>query len=248
MFKLLKGAGSRPRTNFCLVARDLYLRNYCWYCRESNVYARRPARAVHSGKLRALKCHGGSVTGAAKYSAYVNKTHAYFGCKSSISVYTRNLTRRRQQQRVFARTVLGSVIFNRLPHSFSTQRSLNKKTLCYGLYLHANIAHTKFERVLNDTDRVLLRNVSLAIWPASCSSQLIKVGVVKQLTRVLWNTYPVRCCCCICEIWRRLEFTITHTIALLKWSVTVLIALLFRYIQGSIWMWTWWTALSSSQS
>ena len=24
-----KGAGSRPRTNFCLVARDLYLRNYC---------------------------------------------------------------------------------------------------------------------------------------------------------------------------------------------------------------------------
>ena len=44
------------------------------------------------------------------------------------------------------------------------------------------IVHTKFERVLNDTDRVLLRNVSLAIWPASCSSQLIKVGVVKQLT------------------------------------------------------------------
>ena len=119
----------------------------------------------------------------AKYSAYVNKTHAYFGCKSSISVYTRNLTRRRQQQRVFTRTVLGSVIFNRLPHSFSTQRRLNlKKTLCYGLYLHANIAHTKFERVLNDTDRVLLRNVSLAIWPASCSSQLIKVGVVKRLT------------------------------------------------------------------
>ena len=62
-------------------------------------------------KLRALKCHGGSVTGAAKYSAYVNKTHAYFGCKSLISVYTRNLTRRRQQQRVFTRTVLGSVIF-----------------------------------------------------------------------------------------------------------------------------------------
>ena len=30
------------------------------------------------------------VTGAAKYSAYVNKTHAYFGCKSSISVYTRD--------------------------------------------------------------------------------------------------------------------------------------------------------------
>ena len=57
-----------------------------------------------------------------------------------------------------------------------------KKTLCYGLYLHANIAHTKFERVPNDTDRVLLRNVSLAIWPASCSSKLIKVGVVKQLT------------------------------------------------------------------
>ena len=77
--------------------------------------------------------------------------------------------------------MLGSVIFNRLPHSFSTQRRLNKKTLCYGLYLHANIAHTKFERVLNDTDRVLLRNVSLAIWPASCSSQLIKVGVIKQL-------------------------------------------------------------------
>ena len=25
-------------------------------------------------------------------------------------------------------------------------------------------------------------NVSLAIWPASCCSQLIKVGVVKQLT------------------------------------------------------------------
>ena len=25
----VKGAGSRPRTNFCLVARDLYLRNYC---------------------------------------------------------------------------------------------------------------------------------------------------------------------------------------------------------------------------
>ena len=24
----LKGAGPRPRTNFCLVARDLYLRNY----------------------------------------------------------------------------------------------------------------------------------------------------------------------------------------------------------------------------
>ena len=67
-------------------------------------------------------------------------------------------------------------------HSFSTQRRLCKKTLRYGLYLHANIAHTKFERVLNDTDRVLLRNVSLAIWPASCSSQLIKVGVVKQLT------------------------------------------------------------------
>ena len=43
-----KGAGSRPRTNFCLVTRDLYLRNYCWYCRESNVYARRPARAVHN--------------------------------------------------------------------------------------------------------------------------------------------------------------------------------------------------------
>ena len=77
--------------------------------------------------------------------------------------------------------MLGSVIFNRLPHSFSTQRRSNKKTLCYSLYLHANIAHTKFECVLNDTDRVLLRNVSLAIWPASCSSQLIKVGVVKQL-------------------------------------------------------------------
>ena len=27
--KSLKGAGTRPRTNFCLVARDLYLRNYC---------------------------------------------------------------------------------------------------------------------------------------------------------------------------------------------------------------------------
>ena len=25
---VVKGAGSRPRTNFCLVARDLYLRNY----------------------------------------------------------------------------------------------------------------------------------------------------------------------------------------------------------------------------
>ena len=25
----IKGAGTRPRTNFCLVARDLYLRNYC---------------------------------------------------------------------------------------------------------------------------------------------------------------------------------------------------------------------------
>ena len=25
----VKGAGTRPRTNFCLVARDLYLRNYC---------------------------------------------------------------------------------------------------------------------------------------------------------------------------------------------------------------------------
>ena len=49
------------------------------------------------------------------------------------------------------RTVLGSVIFNRLPHSFSTQRR-SKKKLCYGLYLHANIAHTKFERVLNDTE------------------------------------------------------------------------------------------------
>ena len=78
--------------------------------------------------------------------------------------------------------MLGSVIFNRLPHSFSTQRRSNKKTLCYGLYLHANIAHTKFERVLNDTDRVLLRNVSLAIWPASCSSQLIKVVVGKTIT------------------------------------------------------------------
>ena len=75
--------------------------------------------------------------------------------------------------------MLGSVILNRLPHSFSTQRRSNKKTLSYGLYLHANIARTKFERVLNDTDRVLLRNVSLAI---CCSSQLIKVGVVKQLT------------------------------------------------------------------
>ena len=59
------------------------------------------------------------------------------------------------------RTVLGSVIFNRLPHSFSTQRHLNKKNSPYGLYLHVNIAHTKFEHVLNDTDRVLLRNVSL---------------------------------------------------------------------------------------
>ena len=38
----------------------------------------------------------------------------------------------------------------------------------------------------------------------------------------------------VCEIWRRLEFTITHTLALLKWSVTVLIALLFRYIQASM--------------
>ena len=27
--RLIKGAGTRPRTNFCLVARDLYLRNYC---------------------------------------------------------------------------------------------------------------------------------------------------------------------------------------------------------------------------
>ena len=53
--------------------------------------------------------------------------------------------------------MLGSVIFNRLPHSFSTQRRSNKKTLCYGLYLHANIAHTKFERVLNDTDSVFTR-------------------------------------------------------------------------------------------
>ena len=34
---------------------------------------------------------------------------------------------------------------NRLPDSFSTQRRLNKKTLC-GLHLHDNIAHTKFER------------------------------------------------------------------------------------------------------
>ena len=77
-----------------------------------------------------------SLTGAAKYSAYVNKTHAYFGCKSSISVYTRNLTRRRQQQRVFTRTVLGSVIFNRLPHSFSTgseafDRVRNEKITCH---------------------------------------------------------------------------------------------------------------------
>ena len=86
--------------------------------------------------------------------------------------------------------MLGSVILNRLPHSFSTQRHSNKKTLCYGLYLHANIAHTKFERVLNDTDRVLLRNASLAIWPAtaaSCSSQLIKVGVVEG-RGVFWDT------------------------------------------------------------
>ena len=94
----------------------------------------------------------------------------------NISVQIKTVT-----ESFFTHTVLGSVIFNRLPHSFSTQRRSNKKTLCYGLYLHANIAHTKFERVLNDTNRVLLRNVSLAIWPASCSSQLIKVGVVKQL-------------------------------------------------------------------
>ena len=43
-------------------------------------------RELYTMQTTSAKCHGGSVTGAAKYSAYVNKTHAYFGCKSSISV------------------------------------------------------------------------------------------------------------------------------------------------------------------
>ena len=80
------------------------------------------------------------------------------------------------------------------------------------------------------------------IWKQGCSvlEELARAWLAKTTrTRVLWNTYPVRCCCMkLCETQLIAEedykFARTHTFALL----TMVIALCTI---KHLWIWTCWT-------
>ena len=76
--KLLKGAAG---------ARDLYLK-LLLILQGIKRLCQKTSESCTQCKLRALKCHGGSITGAAKYSAYVNKTHILRLQKFNFCIYT----------------------------------------------------------------------------------------------------------------------------------------------------------------
>ena len=202
-FQLLKGAESRPRMYFGLVARGLYLRNYCWYSKKPKTYAIRLAKAVHIANYERWKCQ--TETWRARLDTTLRLIKLSFTQAVELQiVHIYVLQQGEDSNRELFRVLCLKVRFwAAYLVVFLIRGSLLTKTLCYCLYLVANSHISKFGSILKATDRVLLRNVLFMILPGYCQlflcltclyKQWISFVVPTEFVSVLQGAYMYRSC------------------------------------------------------
>ena len=134
----LKGAESRPRMYFWLVARGLYLRNYYWYSKKPKTYAIRLAKAVHIANYERWKCQ--TETWRARLDTTLRLIKLSFTQAVELQiVHIYVLQQGEDSNRELFRVLCLKVRFwAAYLVVFLIRGSLLTKTLCYCLYLVAN--------------------------------------------------------------------------------------------------------------